>query len=237
MAATVELYRRFPLLFALLAAAVVVPYSLLVLALTGRAPLGVSGARASTVLILDLLDVALVGPLISALHVHAVRMIGRGERPGLRAVALGGLAALPVVVAAQIVAGLGIAIGLLAFIVPGILLAIRWAVVAQVAAIERPDWIGALRRSAELTRGHAWHVFGLLIMINLIAFGLIAVASVAAGTSDHAPQVVVGIVVQVLTRSFTALATAVLYFDLLARARGASPARGAEPDPPDAPQV
>ena len=38
---------------------------------------------------------------------------------------------LPVVAAAEIAAGFGIGLGLLAFLIPGVYLLVRWAVVAQ----------------------------------------------------------------------------------------------------------
>ena len=115
---------------------------------------------------------ALVGPLVSALHVNAVSLIGSGQRPKLVSVAQQGLQALPVVAAAQIIAGLGIGLGLIALVLPGIILALRWAVVAQVAATERTDWQGALRRSHQLTTGHYLHVFGVLVIASLVDYAL-----------------------------------------------------------------
>jgi len=84
--------------------------------------------------VLLLLDFALVGPFVSALHARAVAELAEGRTPRLREVAISGARTLPVVAAAQIIAGIGIGLGAVLFIIPGILLAIRWAVVAQVAA-------------------------------------------------------------------------------------------------------
>jgi hypothetical protein len=214
--AALGLYRRYPLLFLLLALAVTAPYELIVLAALGTAPIGAKHANASTALILVLVDVALVAPLISALYAHAVVMIGRNERPGPVTVARRVVRVLPVVAAAEIAAGFGIGIGLLAFVIPGVILLLRWAVVAQVAALEHPDWIGALRRGGELTRGNYLHVFGVLALTTAVNLGLSeAAAAVAGGTS--ASTVIIGIAVATIVRSFTALTTAILYFDLLAR--------------------
>jgi hypothetical protein len=214
-----RLLARRPVLFLTLALAVIAPYELLVLAITGAAPLGQQSTRASTAFTLLLIDFAFVGPLISALFVHAVVKIGQGVRPELLDVARRGLTVLPVVAAAQIVAGLGIALGLLAFILPGVLLALGWAVVAQAAAIERPDWIGALRRSRQLTRGLYPHVLGVVLIAGLVGYLLTGAGSAAAGTTRHAWAVVLGIAVITLTRAFTSLTSALLYFDLVARAQ------------------
>jgi hypothetical protein len=211
------LYGRYPLMFAALAFAVIGPYELLVLAVTHAAPLGQQHTRASTAFVLFLLDFALVGPLVSALHVHAVSMIGTSARPQLVTVVRHGVVVLPVVAAAQIVAGLGIGLGLLALVLPGIILALRWAVVAQAAATERTDWLGALRRSRELTAGNYLHVLGVLAITSMFDLILASAGTAIAGTGNHVGPVVLGIAVVTIARSFTALATAMLFFDLVAR--------------------
>lgn len=58
--------------------------------------------------------------------------------------------ALHVHAAAATISGLGIALGFLALIVPGIILSLRWVVVAQAAAIEHEGWLSALRRSRDV---------------------------------------------------------------------------------------
>jgi hypothetical protein len=218
--AALKLSVRHPLVFGVLALTVVVPYELAVLAIAHVAPLGARHESARTALTLALLDLALIGPLVSALYVNAVLTIGRGERPSLVGVASRGAVALPVVVAAQIVAGLGIAAGLFVFIIPGLVLAVRWAVVAQAAAIERTDWMGALRRSLELTRGAGIHVLGVIAVAAATDLGLAALGAAITGTTTRAVDVVPGIAVVTLARAFAALTSAVLYFDLRAREAG-----------------
>jgi hypothetical protein len=218
--AAVTLYGRYPVVFLVLALAVTAPYELIVLAALGSSPIGGHSANASTALILVLVDVALVAPLISALYAHAVVAIGQGEQPSLLIVARRVAPVLPVVAAAEIAAGLGIGLGLLAFLIPGIVLLIRWAVVAQAAALEHPDWIGALRRSGELTRGHYLHVFGVLILTTAVNLGLSGVAGAVSGGRTRASDVILEIAFGTIIRSFTALTTAILYFDLRAREAG-----------------
>jgi hypothetical protein len=219
LGAALSLYRRYPVLFLVLALVVTAPYELIVLAALGTAPIGGHSSNASTALILVLVDVALVGPLISALYAHAVVLIARNERPRLMTVGASVARVLAVVVAAQIVAGIGIGIGLLAFVIPGVYLWIRWAVVAQAAALEHTDWMGALRRSGELVRGNFLHVFGLVLVTTAVNLGLSEAAGAISGSKTNAADVIVGIAVGTLIRSFAALTTALLYFDLLARER------------------
>jgi hypothetical protein len=213
------LYGKYPLLILTLALMVIAPYELIVLALTKTAPFGQQNLSASTVVVLVLIENALIGPLISALVVTALVTVAEGGQPRLVEVVSRGVTALPVVAAAQIVAGFGILIGLFLFVIPGVLIAIRLAVVAQVAAVERTDWIGALRRSVELTARQWLHVFGVLVVAAVVVLAVTDVGAALAGTSHHPAQVAIGIAVQTVARSFTAIVMALLYFDLLARSR------------------
>ncbi len=80
--------------------------------------------------------------------------------------------------------------------------------------LERPNGLRALGRSRELVRGNGWNVFAvillLVILVGLVASG-VEIAGDAAGT---AVGLVVRVVVGILTAPISALAAAVLYFDL-----------------------
>jgi hypothetical protein len=196
---------------------VVAPYELIVLAITGSTPLGQQRGSVSTALVLLLIGFVVVGPLIAAFYIHALRDSDQGREPVPREVVARGLRVLPNVAAAQIVATIGIAIGLLLFVIPGVILLLRWAVVAQAAAIANENWVEALKRSAELTRGHYWHVLGLVLITGVIEIVLLDIGFAVAGSRTGVWEVIVGIVVETITRSFTALTLSVLFFDLRAR--------------------
>lgn len=221
--ATVGLYRRYPLIFPVLAAAVIVPYDAIVLGITGSGALTGSSLSFGVRSLLTLIEWCLIGPLISALHVHTVREAREGRTPQLASVARQGLQVLPVVVAASIISGLGIAAGLAAFVIPGMILMLRWVVVAQSAAIEREGWIPALRRSAQLTDGRYGHVFVFVVYVTLITTVPIYLGSL--GFEDDpttVASVLVGLLLQIFALSFGALATALLYFDLRTRSESAA---------------
>jgi hypothetical protein len=218
LAATVRLYRAYPLLFALLALGVVAPFELGELAITGYGPLRDGHESAEAVLVLLLLRTSLITPLIGALHMHAVVAIGEGRKPRLGTVAISGLRVLPVVAAAAIASSIGIGLGFIALIVPGILLALRWAVVAQAAALEGEGWLDALRSSQRLTATHYGHVFGLTFLTGLLAYGVsVGARSIPLGSATGVGSVAVGIAVDTAIASFAALTLALLYFDLQAR--------------------
>jgi hypothetical protein len=217
--ATFALYRRFPWLFLILAAVVVIPYDFL--SLLGRPDGPVHGPlRVVVGLVLFIADSSLVVPLISALHVRAIADVRRDRRPTVGSVARRGLKTLPVLCVAAAVSSLGIMAGLLALIVPGVILYLRWSVVAQAATLGAESWRDALEWSKKLTRGNYFHIVALFLLTALItsvptllldhAFGIrtTTVASFSVLTA-----------VAVATSSFTALAFGLLYFDLAARYR------------------
>lgn len=224
IAATARLYGAFPLLFPTLALAVEGPYLLTVLAITGHGPLGARHVGFEEGVLTQLLSYGLVTPLISALHMHAVTAVGEGVRPRIGVVAMHGLRVLPVVAAAEIVAGIGTYLGFFAFVVPGIALLLRWAVVAQAAAIEREGWLPALRSSARLTAGHYGHVAGVIVVVRIpLAAVSIAANLGAPGDTAGAASVAAGIALRTIFASIVALTTALLYFDLRARADRVAP--------------
>ena len=216
--ATFALYRRYPWLFLILATGVILPYELVTIAATGNGGLSRGEGSAVVELVLSLSYWFLITPLISALHVHAVTEVRDGREPQIRAVSAQGLRVLPVVAAVSIISGLGIGLGLIALIVPGVILMLRWAVVAQTAAIEHEGWLSALRRGADLTDANYLHVFFFLVVVGLIATAPLLLASAAFGRDDmNAAAHLTGIALNVVTTSFAALATALLYYDLRVR--------------------
>jgi hypothetical protein len=224
LAATARLYWHYPLLFAILALGVMAPYELAVLAISGHGPLAHGHSESLEIsTLLTLLRAALITGLISALHVHAVVAIGEGRRPRLGAVALKGIQVLPVVAATEVMSSLGELLGFAALIIPGIVLTLRWSVAAQAAAIEREGWLSALRSSRRLTREQYEHVFTLLLLTGVLTFVVHVGATVALeGDTSSARSVLIGIAIDTLLASFSALTLAVLYFEL--RGRPAEPA-------------
>lgn len=124
----------------------------------------------------------------------------------------------------SILAALGAMAGMILFVVPGLILLTIWAVAAPAVVVERVGIAAAFGRSRELVRGNGWQVFGLLLLVVLLVFAVAFVAAlVTAATTDGVgrfAQVLLGAVASPIS----ALATAVLYFELR-RAHG-------EPAPP-----
>lgn len=70
----------------------------------------------------------------------------------------------------SILAGLGIGLGMLLLLVPGLVLLTWWAVFAPVVMLEGRTGTDALGRSRELVRGHGWTVFGLVVVVAILTW-------------------------------------------------------------------
>ena len=220
VAETFKLYGRYPLLFLALALGVIVPYDLLVLVATGSGPLAKSGGLGASYLVAAFL----VSPLISALHIHAVAEVRAGRAPRLRDIAARGMQVLPTAAATAIMSALGVLVGFVMLIVPGIVLAFRWYVAVQAAAIEHEGWLPALRRSRQLTVGVYGHLFGFGILVGVISEVPILIGRVGVtGRDTLVVAFVGGVILHAFALAFTALATALLYFDLVSRRESALP--------------
>jgi hypothetical protein len=80
-----------------------------------------------------------------------------------------------------VVATLGIVLGTFLLIVPGVLLSLAWSAGPAVAAVEDRGFLGTLRRSADLTRGHRWALLGIVFLFGLAAFVVSFAARLSVG--------------------------------------------------------
>lgn len=85
---------------------------------------------------------------------------------------------LPLVVAA-VLCYIGIWIGFILLIVPGVILTLMWAVLGPVVVLERVGIIGAFGRSARLTKGARLRILGLYLTVFLVY--LVLLFAVGAG--------------------------------------------------------
>jgi len=68
-----------------------------------------------------------------------------------------------------LIAALATGIGFLLLLVPGLILLTWWAVASPVVMLEGRSGMDALARSRELVRGNGWTVFGLVIVVTILA--------------------------------------------------------------------
>ncbi len=126
-------------------------------------------------------------------------------------------------VAVSILFGLGVAVGFVLLIVPGLILIVIWSVVAPVTVLERPGVFGAFGRSRELVRGNGWNVFGVIVMVFVIVVLISIAAGLAASGLGSVGHALVQWVVNSIIAPITALGASVLYFALLGTPAEAAP--------------
>jgi hypothetical protein len=85
-----------------------------------------------------------------------------------------------------IVAGIGIMLGMILLIVPGVILFLMWSVAAPALVVEREGVFAALTRSAELTKGARWKIFGIFLIL-IVGNWLISKVVGLVGLAAYSP--------------------------------------------------
>jgi hypothetical protein len=176
-----------------------------------------------------------------ALYVGFVVKLVEDTRDGRRDFAVGDLfsAASPFIlplIAFGLLFSIGVFVGAIFLIVPGLILLTFWSVGAPAIVVEDEGPIGAFGRSWNLVRGEAWSVFGVLVLVFLIVLGIgivLAVIATPIGDGEVATGVA-SIISGALTAPIYALAVSILYFELGGGDRTA-PAAAAQPGTPPPP--
>jgi hypothetical protein len=210
-----ELYRRFFARFFLTAAAVFVVLNLLS-AIAADARVDADDAVAAFWSLIGLLA-ALVGSLWVQGALTATDADVRDGRAdeGIEAVYRRVRPTLVPLLVAGLLAGIGIALGLLALIVPGLFLLTRWVLVTPVVVLERLGATDALRRSWQLVRGNGWTVFGVILVTLVLALiAQLVFVSLFAFLPDFLQNWIGGLVANSLVTPFVALAWTLMYFHL-----------------------
>jgi hypothetical protein len=111
--------------------------------------------------------------------------------------------------------GLGVALGCLLLVVPGVLLALAWCVVGPVLIEEDRRVLQTFGRSAELTRGSRLNIFG--VMLTLLVFeviGVVALVLVAAPFPGLFGVVLLSPAYSALVTTVTGVVAPVIYDEL-----------------------
>jgi hypothetical protein len=175
-----------------------------------------------------------VGLIATALYTgFVVRVVQDVRADGTRDVSVSDLLgsvgpAIAPLIGNSILRGIGIAIGFILLIVPGLFLLTIWSVTSPSIVVERQGAIDAFSRSQDLVRGHGWAVFGCILVAFLISAGVgILLTAVGAAVADVGGAIAGGIIAGVLTAPVAALIASILFFDL----GGGEPAVQAEVTP------
>jgi hypothetical protein len=198
----------------------------------------VDGVLASNLALLPI--VLAVSTIVGTIYQGMVVSLVRDVQDGRRDYSMGELfrQATPVIfplIVAGLLAGIGIGIGFVLIIVPGLFLMTIWAVIAPVIVIERAPIMDSFGRSRELVRGNGWPVFGTIVVALLITVIVGGILTGIASAIADGPilRIVFSALASTLTAPIAALVAGVLYYRLIALASAPpSPPSGADQAPP-----
>ena len=116
---------------------------------------------------------------------------------------------------AGLLAAIGIGIGFVMLIIPGLVLLTLWLVIVPVIMLEGAGVFESFGRSMRLVRGHGWSVFGVIVLTIIVLFLVSILVGILARAFDSSvARAVLDIATQSLTAPFVALAWTMTYYRL-----------------------
>jgi hypothetical protein len=177
--AALALYLARARLYIALTAFAVVPVAIALFALALAAP-DPHAAQTPITRLDAAANALLVLPLTVGATAWAVAEQLAGGRPQLRPVLLRTLARASLLVGTTVLAAVLTFAGLVAFVVPGLMLLVWFQLACQVVVLEERSFVPALARSRALVRGRFWKV--VLVDLAILAAALVATVVVAIPT-------------------------------------------------------
>lgn len=116
----------------------------------------------------------------------------------------------------------GVMIGMVALIVPGIIVAIMWAVAVPVRIVEDTGIMASLRRSRELTKGARWNLFWLFLIYVVVSMVVSMVSAVPFAFAAESPILLafLNVVITVILSVIGAVGVSAVYYELRSKKEG-----------------
>lgn len=112
---------------------------------------------------------------------------------------------------AWVVIGLGVGVGLVLLVLPGLYLMARWSIAPPLILLDGSELVEAFRRSWVLTRSSTWSFVGVAAVVLGLEY-LLGVSEVEPSTAVHRPATLALIAQSVIGSLLGAFATAVAVF-------------------------
>jgi hypothetical protein len=178
------------------------------------------------------LAVAILGLILQGALTRAVVMDLTGRQVVLADCLSTGLRAFLPLLAIGLLYALAAFFAAFLLIVPGVMVAVAWCVAVPAYIAEHTGITGSFGRSATLTRGNRWRIFGLFLLwaAALLVVGVAYVSAIGLGNftqSEAAAVTPVSLVLDLLVNTLTGLVSAagfaVLYVELRRVREGQGP--------------
>jgi hypothetical protein len=124
---------------------------------------------------------------------------------------------------------IGVGIGFVLIIIPGLFLLTIWSVVVPVEVLEHRGVVGSFERSRELVRGNGWNVFGVIVIVWVVTAAISFLVALLAAPLGHVGRDLVQWAINVAITPVLALSATVLYLELRRAQTVATPAPGPDP--------
>jgi hypothetical protein len=108
-----------------------------------------------------------------------------------------------------------IMLGTMLLIVPGLILLTMWFVATPVCVVETLGPIKSMRRSSQLTKGHRWKIFGLILLVAVLGSVIIGGINLSLeALAGPILSLIGGVLLNGVWGAFNAIAVVVTYHDL-----------------------
>lgn len=166
------------------------------------------------------------GSLLAALATYAVVMEVKGERVGFGQTIAAAAPRIGAVIVASFIVVIVVAFFLLLLIIPGLIAATILWVVIPIVVVERSGPFTSINRSASLTKGKRWSIFGIILILTIIGIAAEVLLQLLIGPVFHGVGMStiflwVAFVVDILFQTLFAVAAAYSYFHLKVLKEGA----------------
>ncbi len=225
--AAFDLYRRYWKSLIQIVAVVVVPLTLLqywigsvvdqnvTTTSNGKVVVTGSGSTWGGAGVVSLLSLVMWSILIGAIA-WAVGSVLVGREPDVGDAYRFGYRRLWSVLLVSVLYALAVGVGLLLFIIPGIIIAVRLSVAIPALIVERRKATDALRRSWDLVRGYSWPVFAAFLVVTLLN-SIVNGVLTAIGGDNWFVAAIFAAIGSCITTPFLGLVLGLVYFDLRVR--------------------
>ena len=169
--------------------------------------------------------------LLQASIVHASIVDLNGGKASFADSLRVGLSHFLPVLGISILMSIALIFGFMLLIVPGVMMAIAWVVAVPVQVVEKTGVIQSFGRSAQLTRGSRWSIFGLFFVYLLLAlafmivggliFGVLSVMT--GGPEGLVTRAIFSPLLNAVASMIGASGAAAIYYELRSKKEGIGP--------------
>ncbi len=166
-----------------------------------------------------------INAFITATITYGVVKELQGQRASIGACIANGFKRMLPALGVALITGLAVGGAFILLIIPGIIVYCMLYVSVPVSVVEQPGVLASLRRSRELTAGHKGQVFGILLLIFIMTFGITMLLGnvIKLDTMSHIRTYLYAVLgVQIVFGAFGAVVAAVTYTSLRGDKEGTS---------------